>query len=243
MRFAKIFLSVILIFSVSGCGLFGGGSSLQRATPGGLFQQGYEDYQDGKYKKAVESFQRLKEEYPLSKYAILAEMGIADSYFSQGDYMESEVAYSDFMDFHPTNENLPYVMYQLGMSHYNQLIGIDRDQTEVLKAKDAFARLITRFPSTKFAFIAEKRLRDCLKRLGEHEFYVGKFYFGQEKYRAALMRFQIVEREYAGLGLDYKVSYFLHETKRFLAEQEQGREKKQVQEQGPVKEQGPESNN
>ncbi|NQU04328.1 MAG: outer membrane protein assembly factor BamD [Syntrophaceae bacterium] len=226
MRFAKIIFCTILLFSLAGCGLWGDGS-LQRATPGGLFQQGYEDYQDGKYKKAVESFQRLKEEYPLSKFAILAELGIADSYFSKGEYMEAEVTYSDFMDFHPTNENLPYVMFQLGMSHYKQMLVIDRDQTEVRKARESFERLVARFPSSKFAFIAEKRLRECRKRLGEHEFYVGKFYFVQKEYRAALRRFQIVEREYAGLGLDYKASYFLHETKKRLAEQEKEKKEKE----------------
>ncbi|MBN2568285.1 MAG: outer membrane protein assembly factor BamD [Deltaproteobacteria bacterium] len=222
MRLTRIFISIILVLTVTGCGLFGRDGSMQRATPGGLFQQGYEDYQDGKYKKAIESFQRLKEEYPLSQYAILAEIGIADSFFSKGDYMEAEVAYGDFMDFHPTNENLPYVMYQLGMSHYKQVLSIDRDQTEVRKARDAFERLITRFPSTKFAFIAEQRLRDCQKRLAEHEFYVGKFYFDQGEYQAALRRFQLLESDYAGLGLDYKVSYFLHETKKRLAEQGKG---------------------
>lgn len=223
MRFTKILFIIILLFSLTGCGLWRDGS-IQRGTPGSLFQQGYEDYQNGKYKKAIESFQRLKEEYPLSKFAILAELGIADSYFSKGEYMEAEVAYRDFMDFHPTNENLPYVMYQLGISHFKQMLGIDRDQTEVRKAKESFERLIARFPSSKFAFIAEKRLRECRKKLGEHEFYVGRFYFDSNEYRAALRRFQLVEREYAGLGLDYKVSYFLHETKKHIIEQDKNKE-------------------
>jgi outer membrane protein assembly factor BamD len=211
------------VFFLTGCGLWGG-DSIHRATPNGLFQKGYEDYQNGKYKRAIESFQRLKEEYPLSKFAILAELGIADSYFSEGEYMEAEIAYSDFMDFHPTNENLPYVMYQLGVSHFKQMRSIDRDQTEVRKAKESFERLIARFPSSKFAFIAEEKLKECRKKLGEHEFYVGKFYFDRDEYYAALRRFQVVESEYAGLGLDYKVSYFLHETRKRLSEQDNSKE-------------------
>lgn len=224
MRFCtKIIFTILCIFFLTGCGLWGG-SSINRATPGGLFQSGYEDYQNGNYKRAIESFQRLKEEYPLSKFAILAELGIADSYFSKGEYMEAEVAYSDFMDFHPTNENLPYVMYQLGVSHFKQMRDVDRDQTEVRKAKESFERLIARFPSSKFAFIAEQKLRECRKALGEHEFYVGKFYFDKNEYRAALRRFQLVESEYTGLGLDYKVSYFLHETRKRLSEEEKSKE-------------------
>src|SRR5512140_3338350 len=59
---------------------------LTRATPDGLYQQGVAYYQDGSYKKSVAVFQRLKEEYPLSKFAIMAELGIADSHFSDKEW-------------------------------------------------------------------------------------------------------------------------------------------------------------
>ena len=145
-------------------------------------------------------------------------MGIADSYFSTGYYISAESYYNDFVDFHPTNENLPYVMYQIGLCHYSQTLGIDRDQTETRRARDAFEKLISRFPSSKFSFMAEKKLRDTRKRIGEHEFYVGQFYFNRKNYEAALRRFEVVSKEYANLGMDYKVSYFISETKKRLAE-------------------------
>lgn len=199
---------------------------MRSGTPEGLYEYGCSRYQDGKYKKAIEAFQRLKEEYPLSKFAIMAELGIADSYFSQKEYIDAEMYYNDFISLHPTNENLPYVIYQLGMCHYKQMYSIDRDQTETLKAKKEFERLISRFPSSKFAFMSEKKLKDCMQRLGEHEFYVGHFYFKIKKYRAALKRFENVAREYPNLGMDYKVSFFLHETKRFIKQEGEQEEKK-----------------
>ena len=195
-------------------------SSLPGASPERLYQRGYEDYQKGRYKKSIESFQRLKEEYPLSKLAILAEMGIADAYFSDGEYGEAEAVYSDFINLHPTNENLPYALYQLGMCHYKQIPSIDRDQTETQKARKEFEALLTRFPSSKFAFLAEKMLRECKQKLAEHEFYVGKFYFKQKRYTAALKRFEGIAAQYQNVGLDYKVNYFIEETKRRLAQQE-----------------------
>ena len=191
---------------------------LTRATPDGLYQQGVAYYQDGSYKKSVEVFQRLKEEYPLSKFAIMAELGIADSHFSDKEWPEAELAYTDFLNLHPTNENLPYVLYQLGLCHFNQITTIDRDQSETVKALREFERLNVRFPNSKFAFLAEKMIRECKKILGEQEFYVGEFYFNIKQYRAALRRFEKVAREYPNVGLDYKVSYFLIETKRRLAE-------------------------
>jgi outer membrane protein assembly factor BamD len=218
----------VFIFFLSGCGWwkdFWKRPERTRATPEGLYSRGVEAYKDGRYKRAIESFQRLKEEYPLHQMAIMAELGIADSNFSDDGYAEAELAYNDFINLHPTNENLPYAMYQLGMCHYKQMFSIDRDQTETKKARKEFERLIARFPSSKFSFMAEKMLRDCKQRLGEHEFYVGHFYFKINKYKAALKRFEIISRDYANLGLDYKVAYFIGETKRRLAEEDARKEK------------------
>lgn len=224
MRNKKILLLIlVVIFFLTGCGWwkdFWKRSDRTRTTPEGLYTRGVEAYQDGRYKRAIESFQRLKEEYPLHQMAIMAELGIADSFFSDEEYAEAEISYNEFINLHPTNENLPYAMYQLGMCHYKQMFTIDRDQTETKKARKEFERLIARFPGSKFSFMAEKMLRDCKQRLGEHEFYVGHFYFKREKYKAALKRFEAISNDYGNLGLDYKVSYFIGETKRRLAEEE-----------------------
>ena len=217
MKSSRVFLIGILLFSLTGC-LSWWDTSLHPNTPEALYVAGQEKYQGGDYKDAIELFQRLTEEYPLSEYAILAELGVADSYFSDGDYVSAEANYNDFMEFHPTNDNLPYVMYQVGVCHYKQMEGIDRDQTETRMAEQSFEKLISRFPSSKFSFLAEEKLKECRKGLGEHEFYVGRFYFNIGEYRAALGRFQAVEKNYARLGMDYKTSYFIRETKKRLAE-------------------------
>jgi outer membrane protein assembly factor BamD len=194
-------------------------------TPESLYQSGYEAYQDGYYKKAIERFQRLRDQQPLSKLALLAELGIADSHFSDGEYGEAQMAYNDFINLHPTNENIPYAMYQLGMCHYRQMYSIDQDQTETLKARKEFEKLIARFPNSKFSIMAEKVLRECKQRLGDHEFYIGQFYFKRKQYTAALKRFETIERDYANLGLDYKVNYLIGETKKRLAEKEAKKER------------------
>jgi outer membrane protein assembly factor BamD len=230
-RKALFLLVAAAVFTISGCAWFKhmwDRYEREKNTPESMYQRGYEAYQDGYYKKAIEHFQRLRDEYPLSKLALLAELGIADSYFSDEEYGEAETAYNDFINLHPTNENLPYAMYQLGMCHYKQMYEIDQDQTETIKARKEFERLIARFPNSKFSVMAEKVLRECKQRLGEHEFYVGQFYFKRKHYKAALKRFEIIERDYANLGLDYKVSYFIGETKKRLAEEEAKKDKKPV---------------
>jgi outer membrane protein assembly factor BamD len=223
-----LLLIVVLILMLSGCQIWwpwGKKVDMARSTPDGLYQQGVEYYRDGKYKNAMDLFQRLQAEYPLSTYALAAELGIADAYFSAEDYVEAELAYTEFVNLHPTNENLPYAMYQVGMSHYKQNLSVDRDQTEAFKALKAFERLSARFPGSRFAIQADKMIRDCKKELGEKEFYIGEFYFKTKKYEAALRRFEKITQDYANVGLDYKVGQYIFETKRLVAEEEAKKKK------------------
>jgi outer membrane protein assembly factor BamD len=226
-RYLIVFLALSLALSLlSGCALFRK-SDMTRGTPEGLYRKGYNDYQEGRYKQAIASFERLRDEHPLSELAILAKLGIADSYYSDKSYAEAEAAYNDFIYLHPTNENLPYVMYQLGMCHYEQMLSIDRDQIETRRATKEFEKLLTRYPNSKFSLMAEKMLKECRGRLAEHEFYVGEFYFKQKKYEAALQRFETIAREYANLGLDYKTSIFIQETKKEMMLEEARKKEKE----------------
>ncbi len=219
MRSNKFLVLFIVTSFLSGCAWFIS-KEIPRNNPNALYQKGYEDYQKERYEKAIESFQKLKEEYPLSELALQAELGIADSHFSMEEYGYAELAYSDFINLHPTNENLPYVMYQVGMCHYKQVLSIDRDQTETWKALKEFEKLLTRFPSSKFSFLAEGNIRECKKQLADHEFYVGEIYFKMKQYKAALKRFDIIAKNYSNLGLDYKVNYMIEETKKLMANTE-----------------------
>jgi outer membrane protein assembly factor BamD len=217
-----ILLALLLPLIFSGCSYFNifSKSEKPKATPELIYSQASAEYKDGHYKKAQESFLRLKEEYPLHELAILAEVGIADSLYSDKEYADAENAYNDFVSLHPTNENVPYALYQLGMCHYNEIGAIDRDQTETIKAKKEWEKLVARYPESKFSSMAEKLIRECKQKLAEQEFYVGRFYLRQKKYQAALSRFERVARDYANVGLDYKIEYYIKETKAKIAEEE-----------------------
>jgi outer membrane protein assembly factor BamD len=77
--------------------------------------------------------------------------------------------------------------------------------------------------------MAEKLILECKRKLGENEFYVGRFYLKQKKYKAALSRFEKVARDYANVGLDYKIEYYINETKVKIAEEEKLKLKKEAE--------------
>ncbi|MCX5848035.1 MAG: outer membrane protein assembly factor BamD [Deltaproteobacteria bacterium] len=241
MKLRIVLLALLLPLIFSGCSFLNIFSKheMAKASPEGLYSKASVEYKDGHYKKAQESFLRLKEQYPLHDLAILAEVGIADSLYSDKEYTEAESAYSDFISLHPVNENVPYALYQLGMCHYNQIGATDRDQTETIKAKNTWEKLVARYPESKFSPMAEKLIRECKQKLAEQEFYVGKFYLRQNKYQAALSRFEKVAQDYANVGLDYKIEYYIKETKAKIAEEEKEKlkeeEKKKKKEEAKIK--------
>lgn len=231
MKLKRLILPLFILLVCSGCSLSALWSNFKKPAPVGskpeaIYARGTQEFQDGDYKKAREYYTRLKEEHPLHDLAILAELGIADAYYSDKEYLEAENSYNDFIMLYPTNENVPYAHYQTAMCHYQQIGAIDRDQTETVKAKREFEKLMARYPQSKFSTLAEKMIRDCKQKLAEHEFYVGDFYFKQKKYEAALKRFEVVKRDYAGVGLDLKVEAFIAETQACLAEEEKAKKTK-----------------
>ena len=161
-----------------------------------LAEKGMEYFDDEDYYDALKTFTTLKERYPYSRYAILAELKVADAHFHRKEYAEAIAAYGEFLQLHPKNDAIPYVMFQIGECYYKQLLSEDRDQTPTRQAVSAFQRLLQEHPNSTYADTAKERIQECRKLLAEHEFYVGKFYFKSKLYEAALGRFEGLMQRY-----------------------------------------------
>jgi outer membrane protein assembly factor BamD len=159
-------------------------------SPEELASQGMEQFDEKSYGDAIKTFTLLKERYPYSRYAILAELKLADAYFNDERYPEAISAYEEFVRLHPKNEASPYVLYQIGECHYHQVLTIDRDQTSTHQAILAFERLLKSHPGSAYEENATKKVRFCRQHLADHEVYVGRFYYKSKHYQAALGRFQ-----------------------------------------------------
>ena len=132
---------------------------------------------------------------------MLAELKVADSRYQLEEYNEALSAYESFASLHPRNDAMPYVTYQMGMCHFNQMEPIDQDQISTQKALDLFQRVLAQYPQSPYATEAKDRIHACQKNLAGQEMYVGKFYLKSKQYKAALTRFEIVLTKYpADLG-------------------------------------------
>jgi outer membrane protein assembly factor BamD len=214
MRTTVLFiLAATLVFS--GCAWFG---TKPEKSAIELVSEGMDDYNRGNYKDAVKSFEQLKDWYPFSKYAILAELKIADSHYHLEEYEDAIFAYQEFENLHPRNEAIPYVIYQTGRCYFEQIDTIDRDQKPAKEAAAVFSRLIKQFPGDVYAKKAESHLKTCLKSLAGHEYYVGRFYFKSMHYKAALSRFRAVVTQYPDVGVHYKALQYITRCEGLIAE-------------------------
>lgn len=194
--------------SFSGCAWFRGKDNLEKPAQE-LVQDGIKAYEAGDYREAIKNFEQLKDWYPFSKYAILAELKIADSHYHREEYPEAILAYESFEQLHPRNEAIPYVIYQIGRCHYNQIGTIDRDQTPAQKALETFQRLSRQYPDSEYTSQAAAHITQCLQHLAAHDFYVGLFYYRIEQYPAALARFKNVVAHYPDVGTNYKALQYI----------------------------------
>ena len=181
-------LFLCLAVGTAGCACLTGSKQVESAEE--LAEKGMESFEDEDYKDALEAFNTLKERYPYSRYAILAELKVADAHFYREEYPEAIAAYEDFVQLHPKNEAIPYVKYQIGVSYYEQRLGKDRDQTPTRMAILSFERLLREHSDSAYASEATKKINDCRKLLAEHELYVGRFYYKSKHYSAALGRLE-----------------------------------------------------
>lgn len=158
---------------------------------------------DELWDRAIQKYQEVKNKFPYSKYASLAELAIADCHYKDEAFAEAQVAYQSFKDLHPKHAQIDYVTHRLGMSFFMQLpSSIDRDLTLANSAILYFDEMISQYPNSTHIPEAKEKRTAAYKMLAEKEQYIADFYFKREMYDSALVRYEGLLKKYPGYGLD-----------------------------------------
>lgn len=202
MRYLVLFFALACA-SLSGCG----SRNLDTSYAGKArytYEQGLEAYEDGDYLEAVKRFTQVKNKHAYSKYAALAELRIADSFYAQDKFIEAIDAYRMFMQGRPNHREVPYAMWRIGEANYSQVPSDfilfppvhEKDQAATKDALRAFQRYLKRFPKHEKSALAKERLLACRGALADHEMYVARYYLGQRRPVSARGRLEGVVRDY-----------------------------------------------
>lgn len=160
------------------------------STPEELYAQGEVAFQKSRYETAVELWKRVRETFPEPELAAKAEIGIANAYFLNHDYIEAGAAYEDFRKLHPTHDLAQFALYRQGLASYNLITGIDTDQTPTKNALTLFESFVRQYPGSQYVTRVQEKIAECRGKLAQYEIYVGRFYYRTDAYPAAIGRFE-----------------------------------------------------
>lgn len=193
-----LILALILTsFSLSGCATFEGMFSsftfgeqqqVMDQQPEALLIKGMDAFDVGNYSAAIKAFNTILDEHPFSPQAMLAELKAADAYYYNKQYPEAKALYKAFAERYPTNEAIPYILFQIGMCDFKRSDRIDRDTSSAQDAIQSFSRLLQAYPQSPYAGEARVKLEEARNFLINHEYMVAVFYVRTKKYDEAKHR-------------------------------------------------------
>jgi len=158
----------------------------------GIYNEAMDSMEAGKYTTAAKAFDEVERQHPYSKWATKAQVMSGYAYYMNGDYDDAIVALDRFIDLHPGHKDAAYAWYLKGLSYYEQISGVARDQRMTEGALDAFDNLVRRFPDSDYARDARLKVDLAHDHLAGKDMNVGRYYLRAGHHLAAIGRFRRV---------------------------------------------------
>ncbi|MAH83284.1 MAG: outer membrane protein assembly factor BamD [Rhodospirillaceae bacterium TMED8] len=188
-------LALVLIAVLAGCAQKEKKKYVERPVED-LYNEALDLMEERQYASASERFDEVERQHPYSGWATKAQLLGGYSYYLANRYDEAILALDRFMQLHPANKDVAYAMYLKGLSYYEQISDVARDQKITELALTAFKELISRFPKSKYARNAAIKTELTYDHLAGKEMEIGRYYHGQNQYLAAINRFKKVVDSY-----------------------------------------------
>ncbi len=133
----------------------------------------------------------------------------AESFFDQEEYAEAIVEYQHFMELHRVHQLAPYAQFRLGESHFKMIKTIDRDMSPVMRAHEAFEKLLKEYPGSRWEGDAQDMIRACRDYKAQNVMFIAQFYYRREAYYSAAHRFETVVKQFSDLDVADDALYYL----------------------------------
>jgi outer membrane protein assembly factor BamD len=132
----------------------------------------------------------------------------AEAFFEKEDYSEAIIEYQHFLDLHRVHVLAPYAQFKLGESHFKIFKTVDRDPDPILKAQEAYEKLLRGFPGSRYQTEATQRIHECQDLMAQSYMFVGQFYYRRESYLAAAYRFESVLKKFPDMKIIPEALYY-----------------------------------
>jgi outer membrane protein assembly factor BamD len=135
-------------------------------------------------------------------------MNKAEGLYDEKKFEDAATEYERFLELHPVHRWAPHAQFKLALCYERRIPAVGRDPSIAEKAQAAFERVLS-YPDTRYRDAAQTKLSEVRRHLAQSEFEVGRFYYKQGKYPAAIVRFQKVLDAKVEGAVTEEATYFL----------------------------------
>ncbi len=163
------------------------------------------------YKIAAALFDEVERQHPYSPWARRAQLMSSFSYYMDREYTPATESARRFLSIHPGNKDAPYAYYLIGLSYYEQISDVTRDQKITEQAMSALGEVIRRYPDSRYAADARLKVDLVQDHLAGKEMEIGRFYQRSSNWLAASIRFREVTEKFQSTSHTPEALYRLTE--------------------------------
>ncbi|WP_082911061.1 outer membrane protein assembly factor BamD [Magnetospirillum moscoviense] len=161
-----------------------------------LYNEAMDLIDKNEYYRASKAFEEVERQHPYSVWATKAQLMGAYALYERNKYDDAIIGLDRFIQLHPGNKDAAYAYYLKGLSYYEQITDVARDQKMTELALKALQEVIDRFPASTYARDAKLKVDLARDHMAGKEMNVARYYQGREHYLAALNRFKAVVEQY-----------------------------------------------
>ncbi|WP_444903782.1 outer membrane protein assembly factor BamD [Microbulbifer sp. CnH-101-E] len=147
---------------------------------------------------AIKNLRALEDNFPFGNYAEQAQLELIYAYYRNYENDAAIAAADRFIRLHPQHRNVDYAYYMKGLSSFTEGAGLferfmptdltNRDPGAARESFAYFSQLMARYPESRYAADAQKRMIHLRNLLARYEIHVANYYFKRGAYLAAANR-------------------------------------------------------
>jgi outer membrane protein assembly factor BamD len=153
-------------------------------------------FTQGKFDSSQRYYAKVNDEAPDSPYRAHALLGQADSYYLQGEFIVAAPLYARFVELYPLDQRTSNAFFYEGMSYFQDMVDVKKDQTSTQKALERFEKFIEKYPDHPASPFAKEKLALLTDRMAEKVFTIAKYYYDLTDYGSCIGRVDDLLKKY-----------------------------------------------
>jgi len=204
----RLIITLALAFSLAACGPEKEVDVTADWSVERFYSEARRELAKENYLTAIEYYETLESRFPFGKYATQAQIDVAYAYYKFNEPDSAITALDRFIKLHPRNPSVDYAYYLKGLANFgrggtilDRLVERDLstfDKNLMLVAYNDFKLLLQRFPSSRYAVDARKRMIYLRDQLARADFQTASYYASREAWVAVANRTKFILHNYQG---------------------------------------------